>query len=294
MRRRFREFHEIKEAERPGGGVQQQQQYGQQDDGIDPLELKDTIEDDPDDYYDFEEEEEEVIDPLELKDTIEDDPEDYYEAEEEEEEEITDPLELKDTIEDDPDDYYDFEEEEEEVIDPLELKDTIEDDPDDYYDFEDEEEEEVTDSLELKDTIEEDPNEEIRRYTVSVRVSCSVEREFEVGESPSPGELKPLVSEQMESISTEGIEDPSVVCLDELDIDEDNGFATESYAVNGWVDVDVSGVSAEDAELKAIRFVDSGCFIPNPDIDEVSYDGDTIVRENAPEISKEKRNVIEK
>lgn len=238
MRRRFREFHEIKEAERPGGEVQQQQQYGSQDDGIDPLELKDTIEDDPDDYYDFEEEEEEVIDPLELKDTIEDD-------------------------------------------------------PDDYYDFEDEEEE-VTDPLELKDTIEEDPNEEIRRYTVSVRVSCSVEREFEVGESPSPGELKSLAVEQMESISTEGIEDPSVVCLDELDIDDDSGLATESYAVNGWVDVDVNGVSPEDAELKAIRFVDSGDVIPNPDIDEVSYDGDTIVHEKAPEISKEKRNMIEK
>ena len=211
MRRRFREFHEIKEAERSGGGVQQQQQYGQQDDGIDPLELKDTIEDDPDDYYDFEEEEEEVIDPLELKDTI-----------------------------------------------------------------------------------EEDHDEEIKRYTVSVRVSCSVEREFEVGENPSQGELKSIVSEQMESISTEGIEDPSVVCLDELDIDEDSGLATESYAVNGWVDVDVSGVSADDAELKAIRLVDSGEVIPNPDIDEVSYDGDTIVREKAPEISREKRNVIEK
>lgn len=211
MRRRFREFHEIKEVERPGGGVQQQQQYSQQNEGIDPLELKDTIEDDPDDYYDLEEEEEEVIDPLELKDTI-----------------------------------------------------------------------------------EEDHDNEVKRYTVSVRVSCSVEREFEVGENPSLGELKSLVVEQMESISTEGIEDPSVVCLDELDIDEDSGFATESYAVNGWIDVDVNGVSPEDAELKAIRFVDSGCFIPNPDIDEVSYDGDTIVREKASEISKEKRNVIEK
>lgn len=65
--------------------------------------------------------------------------------------------------------------------------------------------------------------------------------------------------------------------------------------LQSWeVHVDVSGVSAEDAELKAIRFVDSGCFIPNPDIDEVSYDGDTIVHEKVPEISKEKRNVIEK
>lgn len=254
MRRRLREFREIKDA-----GLSHQQ-YAFQTNGNDPLELKDTIEDDPDDYYDLEEEEEKVIDPLELKDTIEDDYEDDYDFEEEEE--IVDPLELKDTIEDDPEDDYDFEEEEEKVVDPLELKDTIED--------------------------------EERNYTVSVRVSGSVTREFEISDSPSAGELNSLVSEQLESIRTDGIEDPSVVCLDELEINEEEGYASESYVVNGWVDVDVTASSPDEAEMKAIRLVDTGEIIPNPDIEELMYDGDTIVHEKTPEISREKRNVIEK
>lgn len=180
MRRRFREFHEIKEVERPGGGVQQQQQYSQQNEGIDPLELKDTIED------------------------------------------------------------------------------------------------------------------EEKNYTVSVRVSGNVTREFEISDNPSAGELNSLVSEQLESISTDGIEDPSVVCLDELEIDEDGGYASEAYVVNGWVDIDVTASSPDEAEMKAIRLVDVGEIIPNPDIEELMYDGDAIVQEKGPEISREKRNVIEK
>ena len=217
MRRRLREFREIK-----GSGLSHQQ-YAFQTNGDDPLELKDTIEDDYEDDYDFEEEEE-----------------------------IVDPLELKDTIEDDPEDDYDFEEEEE-ILDPLELKDTIED--------------------------------EERNYTVSVRVSGSVTREFEISDNPSAGELNSLVSEQLESIRTDGIEDPSVVCLDELEINEEEGYASESYVVNGWVDVDVMAPSPDEAEMKAIRLVDTGEIIPNPDIEELMYDGDTIVHEKTPEIS---------
>lgn len=306
MRRRLREFRKIK-----GAGLSHQQ-YAFQTNGDDPLELKDTIEDDPDDYY-VPEEEEEITDPLELKDTIEDDPDDYYDLEEEEEkvidplelkdtieddyeddydfeeeEEIVDPLELKDTIEDDPEDDYDFEEEEEKVVDPLELKDTIEDDYEDDYDFE--EEEEILDPLELKDTIED----EEKNYTVSVRVSGSVTREFEISDNPSAGELNSLVSEQLESIRTDGIEDPSVVCLDELEINEEEGYASESYVVNGWVDVDVMAPSPDEAEMKAIRLVDTGEIVPNPDIEELMYDGDTIVHEKTHEISREKRNIIEK
>lgn len=253
MRRRLREFRKIK-----GAGLSHQQ-YAFQTNGDDPLELKDTIEDDPDDYY-----------------------------VPEEEEEITDPLELKDTIEDDPDDYYDLEEEEEKVIDPLELKDTIEDDYEDDYDFE--EEEEILDPLELKDTIED----EEKNYTVSVRVSGSVTRKFEISDNPSAGELNSLVSEQLESIRTDGIEDPSVVCLDELEINEEEGYASESYVVNGWVDVDVMAPSPDEAEMKAIRLVDVGEIVPNPDIEELMYDGDTIVHEKTPEINREKRNIIEK
>ena len=279
MRRRLREFRKIK-----GAGLSHQQ-YAFQTNGDDPLELKDTIEDDPDDYY-VPEEEEEITDPLELKDTIEDDPDDYYDLEEEEEK-VIDPLELKDTIEDDYEDDYDFEEEEE-IVDPLELKDTIEDDPEDDYDFE--EEEEILDPLELKDTIED----EERNYTVSVRVSGSVTREFEISDNPSAGELNSLVSEQLESIRTDGIEDPSVVCLDELEINEEEGYASESYVVNGWVDVDVMAPSPDEAEMKAIRLVDTGEIIPNPDIEELMYDGDTIVHEKTHEISREKRNIIEK
>ena len=303
MRRRLREFREIK-----GAGLSHQQ-YAFQTNGDDPLELKDTIEDDPDDYY-VPEEEEEITDPLELKDTIEDDPDDYYDLEEEEEK-VIDPLELKDTIEDDYEDDYDFEEEEE-IVDPLELKDTIEDDPEDDYDFEEEvvdplelkdtieddfeddydfeEEEEILDPLELKDTIED----EEKNYTVSVRVSGSVTRKFEISDSPSAGELNSLVSEQLESIRTDGIEDPSVVCLDELEINEEEGYASESYVVNGWVDVDVMAPSPDEAEMKAIRLVDTGEIVPNPDIEELMYDGDTIVHEKTPEISREKRNIIEK
>lgn len=251
MRRRLREFRKIK-----GAGLSHQQ-YAFQTNGDDPLELKDTIEDDPDDYY-------------------------------VPEEEITDPLELKDTIEDDPDDYYDLEEEEEKVIDPLELKDTIEDDYEDDYDFE--EEEEILDPLKLKDTIED----EEKNYTVSVRVSGSVTRKFEISDNPSAGELNSLVSEQLESIRTDGIEDPSVVCLDELEINEEEGYASESYVVNGWVDIDVTASSPDEAEMKAIRLVDTGEIISNPDIEELMYDGDTIVHEKIPEISREKRNIIEK
>lgn len=219
MRRRLREFREIK-----GAGLSHQQ-YAFQTNGDDPLELKDTIEDNPDDYY-----------------------------VPEEEEEITDPLELKDTIEDDPEDDYDFEEEEE-ILDPLELKDTIED--------------------------------EEKNYTVSVRVSGSVTRKFEISDNPSAGELNSLVSEQLESIRTDGIEDPSVVCLDELEINEEEGYASESYVVNGLVDVDVMAPSPDEAEMKAIRLVDTGEIVPNPDIEEFMYDGDTIVHEKTHEISRE-------
>ena len=279
MRRRMREFREIKDA------GPSHRQYAFQTNGDDPLELKDTIEDDPDDYYVPEEEEEEIVDPLELKDTIEDDYEDDYDFEEEEE--IVDPLELKDTIEDDPEDDYDLEEEEE-IIDPLDLKDTIEDNFEDDYDFE--EEEKILDPLELKNTIED----EEKNYTVSVRVSGSVTREFEISDSPSTGELNSLVSEQLESIRTDGIEDPSVVCLDELEINEEEGYASESYVVNGWVDVDVMAPSPDEAEMKAIRLVDTGEIVPNPDIEELMYDGDTIVHEKTSEISREKRNIIEK
>lgn len=148
----------------------------------------------------------------------------------------------------------------------------------------------VDDPLELKDTIED----EEKNYTVSVRVSGSVTREFEISDSPSTGELNSLVSEQLESISTEGIEDPSVICLDELEINEEEGYASESYVVNGWVDVDVMAPSPDEAEMKAIRLVDVGKIVPNPDIEELMYDGDTIVHEKTPEINREKRNVIEK
>lgn len=148
----------------------------------------------------------------------------------------------------------------------------------------------VDDPLELKDTIED----EEKNYTVSVRVSGSVTREFEISDSPSTGELNSLVSEQLESISTEGIEDPSVICLDEPEINEEEGYASESYVVNGWVDVDVMAPSPDEAEMKAIRLVDTGEIIPNPDIEELMYDGDTIVHEKTPEISREKRNIIEK
>ena len=127
-----------------------------------------------------------------------------------------------------------------------------------------------------------------------MRVSGSVTREFEISDNPSAGELNSLVSEQLESIRTDGIEDPSVVCLDELEINEEEGYASESYVVNGWVDVDVMAPSPDEAEMKAIRLVDTGEIVPNPDIEELMYDGDTIVHEKTHEISREKRNIIEK
>lgn len=83
MRRRFREateVREIKEAQRPGNSYQQHMVADGED--INPFAMLSAIADGQDDLHAWKEERKD-LDPLEMKDTIEDDePEDEYDLEE--------------------------------------------------------------------------------------------------------------------------------------------------------------------------------------------------------------------